>query len=165
MAESESLDKKFQDKVNSLTSHGEDTAKGLVNEGQVTWDTLDDGGPDKPGPARFLRTFHKEFKRTDLGKKYIQANSEVSSGQDDIKSRVSQLMLYRTQYDWLMQMERDYLMRRRTRIRTEAHAASVREMMGDGEGPIQIGIMREAKQVMALAAKTEKVNRLEEGEL
>ena len=149
-----SLDKKFQDKVNSLTKHGEETAKGLINEGQVTWDALDDGGPSKSGPERFLTSFRKEFERTELGKEYIDAYSKPSTGKDDVKSSVADVIVTRMQYDWLMQMERDFLMRRRTRIRTEAHAAAVRTMVGDKNGPIQLGIFRLAKQALASAGDT-----------
>jgi hypothetical protein len=145
------LDKKFQDKVQSVRSCAEETYQGQKNEGQVSWDTLPDGGPSEPGPERFLKSFRDEFNRTELGKKYTEANSKVSTGQKDVKSKVSDVLLHRTQYDWMMQVERDYLMRRRGRIRTEAHATAVREMIADPSGPIEIGIFRLAKQTLALS--------------
>lgn len=149
------LDKKFQDKVKSVASHAEETYKGQTNEGQVAWDTLDDNGPDQPGPERFLKTFRDEFNRQALGQQYIDLNSSVSTNQDDIASRVSQVGIVRLQYDWLMQLERDFLLRKRTRVRAEAHAAAVREMMADGNGPVLNGILRVARQTLAKAGEEE----------
>lgn len=149
------LFKKFEDKVNSATKSSEATAKGMVNTGQVAWDTLADTGVNEPGPERFLTSFRAEFERDSLGKEYIDANSKVSTGVRDVKSKVSELMLIRLQYDWLMQVERDYLLRKRSRLRIESHSAAVREMCGDPKGPFQLGPMRLAKQRLALSAENE----------
>lgn len=150
------LDDKFKDKTKAVKEFAEETFRGQKNEGQVSWDTLDDKGPDEPGPYRFLNTFRDEFKRDALGKKYTEANSKVSTGQKDVKSKVSELILFRTQYDWLMQVERDYLMRRRSRIRIEAHATAIREMISDENGTVEVGIIRFAKQLLAASGEDEE---------
>jgi len=151
-----SLDDKFLQKVKSIASQAEVTCKGLTNEGQVSWDTLADGGPDDPGAERFLTDFHDEFDRKKLGADYTRiysdGTSDYSSG---VKTRVSEIELTRMQYDWLMQVERDFLLRRRPRIRTEAHAAAVREMNSINDGPVLNGILRVARQIMAKAGEEE----------
>lgn len=146
------LDQKFEDKVNSVAQHADETSKGQINEGQVAWDTLADGGPNNPGPERFLKSFRDEFERTVLGKEYVRLNSEKSTD-EETKSKVSEVAAVRMQYDWLMQVERDFLMRKRSRLRSEAHATAIREMIGHEDGPVIRGILRVAKQMQALAGK------------
>lgn len=151
----DSLDQKFENKVNSVAQYADETSKGQLNEGQTVWATLDDEGPEGPGPERFLKSFREEFDRTALGKEYIRLNSAASSGQSDVKTRVSEVGLVRLQYDWLMQLERDFLMRKHTRLRTEAHSAAIQEMLGFDEGPVTSGILRLAKQTLARAGEKE----------
>lgn len=151
-----SLDKKFQDKVVSLTDHAKETAQGMLNLGQVAWDTLDDKGPDEPGPERFLRTFHEDYDRERLAKQYIELNSKTSSSPKDVKSKLSQVKFCRMQHDYLMAMERDFLMRRRSRVRIEGHAAAVRDMLSDNAGPFQMGPLRLAKQLLAQSGEDEE---------
>lgn len=147
------LDLKFENKLNSLADAADVTADGMINQGQVAWDTLDDGGPDAPGPKRLTQSYHDEFDRVDLGKKYTEIYSKASTGLNDVQSTVGESMLVRLQYDWLMRLERDYLMRRRSRVRTEAHAAATRRMIGDENGPLKAALMHVAKKMLAIAGE------------
>lgn len=146
------LDEKFDKKTKAVRDFATTLAQGLRNIGQVTWDTLADGDPEvEAGPERFLESFREEFDRSALKDKYIEVYSQRNTSSQDVKGTLGELRLYRHQYDWLMQAERDYLMRRKSRVRTEAHAAAIAEMIGDDKGPIEVGVKRLAKNLLALS--------------
>lgn len=148
------LSQKFQDKIRSVVSHAKATEKGLLNSEQVVWDTLADKGPDEPGYDRFFWTARDEFKRDDLATDYGVLWKTPAVNSEEVQGRHSQVWLVRLQHDWLMQGERDFLMRRHTRIRTEAHAAAIKRGISHDDGPILAGgIDRHVKNVLELASR------------
>ena len=152
---------KFQAKTKSVTTHATEISLGMINTGQIAWDTLADGGPTDPGFDRFFWTARPEFLRDDLANEYRNCysvptkDSTSPKNSSAIPPKVANIWLARAQYDWLMLAERDFLMRRHSRIRLEAHAAAVRRGIGHDKGPISRGIIRHIKQIMAVASSNQ----------
>lgn len=146
------VDRKFQDKLTSTKANADVFSLGLANKGQICWETLDDKGPEEPGYDRFFWTARPYFARDALSRAYIECYSDGAKDSKGIPNRVGQIWLFRTQYDWLMQVERDFLMRKHSRIRVEAHAASVKRGIGHDEGPLGVGLLRHIKQIFQIAS-------------
>jgi hypothetical protein len=150
--ESMNLSKVVQDKTKAVQSFAAEVGSGLKQEGQVSWDTLADDGVDTPGAPRFNLDFRDEFSREFLEDSYIGIVSQPTTSQANTPTTNGDVLLNRTQAHWLAQVERDFLMRRRTRVRAEAHASAVRSGLGHDNGPVSQGIRRHLKYLLALAA-------------
>jgi hypothetical protein len=142
----------FVSKVTSLKLSARAAGDGLQQQGQVAWDTMDAAGVSGPGPTRFKPSYRDDFERAELETDYIAIYNSPDNGVQDTGHRtLADLRLNRYQAHWLAQVERDYLMRRRSRIRAEAHAASVRVGIGSDTGPVELGAMRYGKMLLAMA--------------
>jgi hypothetical protein len=150
--ESAALNKTAQDKTKAVQDFAKESGAGLQQTGQVSWDTLAAGGVGEPGAPRFSLDFRDEFDRADLEAGYIALVSQPTTSYDQTPTTNGDVLLNRTQAHWLAQVERDYLLRRRTRVRAEAHAAAMRTGLGSDKGSISMGIRWHLKRLLALAS-------------
>lgn len=142
---------KFEKKIKSMAAAAVKFATGARNEGQPIWENLADN-VEAPGPDMFLNSYRDDFDRTELVNRYnTELYGHVSTTSSDRTATLIDIQLLRIQSDWMMTVERDFLMRRNSRIRTEAHAVAIKKTVGDDKGPVLAGVYRMAQGLLEIA--------------
>jgi len=146
------MNKAAQDKTQAVQVFAAQNGRGLQQTDQVCWDTLAAGGTKEPGAPRLDLDFREEFNRDDLEEQLVAAMANPTRSYQGVTTTIADVISNRSQAHWLASVERDFLMRRRSRIRAEAHAAATRVGIGSDNGPVGKGIRRYLKQLAAVAA-------------
>lgn len=123
----------FQDRMTELKDDCTSIGKGMRGTEQLRWMfSKEDNGTAKPGKFDFDGV-HTLFDRSEAESNYAQAlkNSPNSSKQELAVSTV--------QSDMLSGMERDFILRKRSRIRRLAHESVKRANTGSDFGVIELG--------------------------
>lgn len=115
---------KLKDVTKTMRQYAEKTATGLTGEAETRLEEPNETGINTAGPDRFdLDAIMQEFDRAELEGQYRQIRESIPTGERGDPSTVEAMLVMR-ENEFLAAMERDYMMRKRSRIRGEAHAAT-----------------------------------------
>jgi hypothetical protein len=119
------LDAVVERKINALKKEAESSSKGLRNDGKpLTEHTEQSASFDRTKPDKI----HAEFSRDGLSKVYTKARTQPGGG------NVAEVIVSRSQHEFLAELERSYQVRSRSRIVSVSIAASSREFFGETDG-------------------------------
>ena len=135
---------KFQERLDELKGDCQELAGGLRGIAQPRWMfSGKDGDTVKPGRFDFAGV-HALFDRSEAADTYMEAIEEstaaVEAGEDSKRTK-QELAIAKFQSDYLSGMERDFFMRKRSRVRMLAHEATARKHAGSGAGVFQSCIL------------------------
>jgi hypothetical protein len=138
-------DKNFEKVVRALQKHGTTTSTALLNKGPMHPELLAD--PSNTGPkATDTAAIQKYFDRSAVEKQYTDTITHPSPS-----NGVNVAIASKLQSDFLAGLERDWRTQYGTsRIRSICMAAGRRVAQGDGEGPVNKGIVQAIKDYLQI---------------
>jgi len=123
----------INDFIEALTKHIDDNKTAIQTGTGNKWYEFGKSGGD--GPDRFDHDAIKEhFDRTKIGDKYVEIIEKSAKGIE------AQIVTAKIMNDWLATIERDFRMRKTTRIKAVANTATAMEKHTAEKGNLKKGI-------------------------
>jgi hypothetical protein len=146
----QAADETFSKAEDSLCFGASIKSEAINNREQMRWEELlvtSAGARGKIDPFD-QSTIHDQFKRDEIEAQYI----EVHTPSEGTAGTVKESIVLKLQNDWLAVAERDLHLRKRSRIRLEAHSASRASGIGSDEGSVKNGLDRYISLMVAVEA-------------
>jgi len=136
-------DEVFDAKLHETMELAKRNADAMRNISQPRYEEMDnDEGMDRFDPI----SIHSHFIRAGLAISY----TDIHQPQEGRGGTDKEVIAVKLQHNWLASLERDMHLRKRTRVRLEAHAATRARSVGHDKGPLGSGIDRVLGLMLAI---------------